>query len=89
MKKKEDIQFFSFRLSASLKKRLDEMSKNLSKPKAAILREALELYLNENELEDFSSAINALEELKDGDYKKARKKLDKIIKDLQGPEFSI
>lgn len=89
MKKKEDIQFFSFRLSASLKKRLDEMSKNLSKPKAAILREALELYLNENELEDFSSAISALEELKDGDYKKARKKLDKIIKDLQGPEFSI
>lgn len=84
MKKKQDIKFFSFRLSASLKKRLDKISKSLSKPKSVIIREALELYLDENEFEDFSSAINALEELKDGDYEKAKKKIDKIVKDLKG-----
>ncbi|EAH7508372.1 ribbon-helix-helix domain-containing protein [Campylobacter coli] len=64
-----------------LKERLDNLSKNLSKPKSSIVREALEAYLNE--IEDFSFAVNALEELKDGDYSKASKKIDKIVKNLK------
>lgn len=72
---------YSLKLSPTLKERLDALSKNLSKPKSAIVREAIEAYLNE--IEDFSSAVNALEELKDGDYKKASKEIDKIVKNLK------
>ncbi|ELL7553480.1 CopG family transcriptional regulator, partial [Campylobacter jejuni] len=32
---------------------------------------------------DFDFAIEALEELKDGDYQKASKKIDKIVKNLK------
>ncbi|EAK3222471.1 CopG family transcriptional regulator, partial [Campylobacter coli] len=35
------------------------------------------------EIEDFSFAVNALEELKDGDYSKASKKIDKVVENLQ------
>ncbi|EAK0997221.1 ribbon-helix-helix domain-containing protein [Campylobacter upsaliensis] len=75
---------YSLKLSPTLKERLDALSKNLSKPKSAIVREAIEAYLNE--IEDFSSAINALEELKDGDYKKASKEIDKLVKNLKETE---
>ncbi|EAO7293067.1 CopG family transcriptional regulator, partial [Campylobacter jejuni] len=34
-------------------------------------------------LGDFDFAIEALEELKDGDYQKASKKIDKIVKNLK------
>lgn len=70
-----------FKIPIKLKKRLDNLSKNLSKPKSTIIREALEIHLNE--IEDFSLAINALEELKDGDHQKASKKIDKVIKNLR------
>ncbi|MBS4234809.1 ribbon-helix-helix protein, CopG family [Campylobacter vulpis] len=72
---------YSLKLSSTLKERLDSLSKNLSKPKSVIIREAIESYLNE--IEDFSSAVNALKELKDGDYKKASKEIDKIVKNLK------
>ncbi|EJS9182120.1 CopG family transcriptional regulator [Campylobacter jejuni] len=49
--------------------------------KSTIVKEAIEAYLNE--VEDFSFAVNALEELKDGDYQKASKKIDKIVKNLK------
>ncbi|EDP6891031.1 ribbon-helix-helix domain-containing protein [Campylobacter upsaliensis] len=75
---------YSLKLSPTLKERLDTLSKNLSKPKSAIVREAIEAYLNE--IEDFSSAVNALEELKDGDYKKASKEIDKLVKNLKETE---
>ncbi|EAH5200309.1 ribbon-helix-helix domain-containing protein [Campylobacter upsaliensis] len=75
---------YSLKLSPTLKERLDALSKNLSKPKSAIVREAIEAYLNE--IEDFSSAVNALEELKDGDYKKASKEIDKLVKNLKETE---
>ena len=75
---------YSLKLSPTLKERLDALSKNLSKPKSAIVREAIEAYLNE--IEDFSSAVNALEELKDGDYKKASKEIDKLVKKLKETE---
>lgn len=78
---KNEMKLYSLRLSTQLKKRLDKLSKNLSKPKSVIVREAIEAYLNE--VEDFSIAVNALEELKDGDYKKASKKIDKIVKNLK------
>ncbi|EAI4456193.1 ribbon-helix-helix protein, CopG family [Campylobacter upsaliensis] len=75
---------YSLKLSPTLKERIDALSKNLSKPKSAIVREAIEAYLNE--IEDFSSAVNALEELKDGDYKKASKEIDKLVKNLKETE---
>ncbi|MBS4274884.1 putative transcriptional regulator [Campylobacter vulpis] len=75
---------YSLKLSSTLKERLDSLSKNLSKPKSVIIREAIESYLNE--IEDFSSAVNALEELKDGDYKKASKEIDKLVKNLKETE---
>ena len=78
---KLNLKNFSFKMPAELKERLDNLSKNLSKPKSTIVKEALEAYLNE--IEDFSFAVNALEELKDGDYKKASKKIDKLIKNLE------
>ncbi|MDO4674186.1 ribbon-helix-helix protein, CopG family [Campylobacter sp.] len=78
---KNEVKIYSLRLSAPLKKRLDRLSKNLSKPKSAIVREAIEGYLNE--IEDFSTAVNALEELKDGDYEKASEKIDAIVKNLK------
>ncbi|TNH32259.1 ribbon-helix-helix protein, CopG family [Campylobacter helveticus] len=78
---KTEMKNYSLKLPSTLKKRLDALSKNLSKPKSAIVREAIEAYLNE--IEDFSSAVNALEELKDGDYKKASKEIDKLVKNLK------
>ncbi|EAI9593264.1 ribbon-helix-helix domain-containing protein, partial [Campylobacter jejuni] len=78
---KRNVKTYSFRMPLELKERLDNLSKNLSKPKSAIVKEAIEAYLNE--VEDFSFAVNALEELKDGDYQKASKKIDKIVKNLQ------
>ena len=70
---KRNVKTYSFRMPLELKERLDNLSKNLSKPKSTIVKEAIEAYLNE--VEDFSFAVNALEELKDGDYQKASKKL--------------
>ncbi|MFK0405536.1 CopG family transcriptional regulator, partial [Campylobacter jejuni] len=49
-------------------KKIDKIVKNLQEDS------------NDNELGDFDFAIEALEELKDGDYQKARKKIDKIVK---------
>ncbi|TQR29195.1 CopG family transcriptional regulator [Campylobacter sp. MIT 99-7217] len=72
-----------FRLDSKLKKRLDELSINTKKSKSSILVEALELYLAEHENEDFSFAIEALEELKSGDLKSASKKIDKVVKKLK------
>ncbi|EOA7138919.1 CopG family transcriptional regulator [Campylobacter jejuni] len=74
---KRNVKTYSFRMPLELKERLD----NLSKPKSTIVKEAIEAYLNE--VEDFSFAVNALEELKDGDYQKASKKIDKIVKNLK------
>ncbi len=79
--KKAKLSSCYFRLSADLKKRLDELSKSSKKPKSHIIIEALESYLSEGE--DFSFAIEALEELKDGDFKKAGKKIDKVVKKLK------
>ncbi|EAL3694636.1 ribbon-helix-helix domain-containing protein [Campylobacter jejuni] len=73
---KRNVKTYSFRMPLELKERLDNLSKNLSKPKSTIVKEAIEAYLN-----DF--AVNALEELKDGDYQKASKKIDKIVKNLK------
>lgn len=78
---KRNVKTYSFRMPLELKERLDNLSKNLSKPKSTIVKEAIEAYLNE--VEDFSFAVNALEELKDGDYQKASKKIDKIVKNLK------
>ncbi|EMF1292494.1 ribbon-helix-helix domain-containing protein [Campylobacter coli] len=78
---KQETRNYSLRMPLELKKHLDNLSKNLSKPKSSIVREALEAYLNE--IEDFSFAVNALEELKDGDYSKASKKIDKVVENLQ------
>ncbi len=78
---KQETRNYSLRMPLELKKRLDNLSKNLSKPKSSIVREALEAYLNE--IEDFSFAVNALEELKDGNYSKASKKIDKVVENLQ------
>lgn len=71
---KRNVKTYSFRMPLELKERLDNLSKNLSKPKSTIVKEAIEAYLNE--VEDFSFAVNALEELKDGDY---QIKLSKIL----------
>ena len=57
------------------------MSISLNKTKSEIIRESLKLYFEKNY--EFSSAIEALEELKDGNYKKASKKIDKVVKDLK------
>ncbi|ELM1504758.1 ribbon-helix-helix domain-containing protein [Campylobacter jejuni] len=74
---KRNVKTYSFRMPLELKERLDNLSKNLSKPKSTIVKEAIEAYLNE--VEDFSFAVN----LKDGDYQKASKKIDKIVKNLK------
>ncbi|SUW97100.1 ribbon-helix-helix protein, CopG family [Campylobacter jejuni subsp. doylei] len=78
---KHNVKTYSFRIPLELKERLDNLSKNLSKPKSAIVKKPIEAYLNE--VEDFSFAVNALEELKDGDYQKASKKIGKIVKNLK------
>ena len=78
---KQDVKTYSFRMPLDLKERLDNLSKNLSKPKSTIIKEAIEAYLNE--IEDFSFAIHALEELKNGDYRKASKKIDKVVENLK------
>lgn len=49
---KQETRNYSLRMPLELKERLDNLSKNLSKPKSSIVREALEAYLNE--IEDFS-----------------------------------
>ncbi|MCV3385444.1 CopG family transcriptional regulator, partial [Campylobacter lari] len=64
-------------LSEELYERLNQTAKFSKKKKAGILRNALENYLDE--IEDFAPAIEALEDLKDGDSKK----LDSIIKKLK------
>ncbi|EAK9994725.1 CopG family transcriptional regulator, partial [Campylobacter lari] len=64
-------------LSEELYERLNQTAKFSKKKKAEILRNALENYLDE--IEDFAPAIEALEDLKDGDSKK----LDSIIKKLK------
>lgn len=81
--KKAKLSSCYFRLSADLKKRLDEFSKSSKRAKSHIIIEALEEYLAQQD-EDFSFAIEALEELKDGDFKKAGKKIDKAVKKLKG-----
>ncbi|MCW1360020.1 ribbon-helix-helix domain-containing protein [Campylobacter sp. US33a] len=81
MKSKEEFKSYSLKLPTKLKNRLDQISKNLSKPKSIIIREAIETYLNE--FEDFDFAIEALEELKDGNYTEASKKIDKVIAHLK------
>lgn len=48
---KHNVKTYSFRMPLELKERLDNLSKNLSKPKSAIIKEAIEAYLNE--VEDF------------------------------------
>ncbi|AJC94384.1 ribbon-helix-helix domain protein [Campylobacter volucris] len=68
---------YTFSLSQDLFDRLDKTAKISKKKKAQILRDALENYLDE--MEDFAPAIEALEDLKDGDSKK----LDSIIKKLK------
>ncbi|HDZ4945097.1 ribbon-helix-helix domain-containing protein [Campylobacter jejuni] len=78
---KHNAKTYSFKIPLELKERLDNLSKNLSKPKSVIVKEAIEAYLNE--VEDFSFAVNALEELKDGNYQKASKKIDRIVKNLK------
>lgn len=82
MKSKKNATCY-FRLSTDLKKRLDKFSKSAKRPKSHLIIEALELYLNEQEHDDFSFAIEALEELKSGDLKTASKKIDKVVKKLK------
>ncbi|EJH7068594.1 CopG family transcriptional regulator, partial [Campylobacter coli] len=53
-------------------KKIDKVVENLQK--------------ESDDLGDFDFAIEALEELKDGDYSKASKKIDKIVKNLKKPE---
>ncbi|EGK8023249.1 CopG family transcriptional regulator [Campylobacter lari] len=68
---------YTLTLSEELYKRLNQTAKFSKKKKAEILRNALENYLDE--MEDFVPAIEALEDLKDGDSKK----LDSVIKKLK------
>ncbi|TKX30315.1 CopG family transcriptional regulator [Campylobacter sp. MIT 12-5580] len=83
--KKKEVKACYFRLPAKLKQRLDDLSKKTQNPKSKLIVEALEAYLEnyDNDGEDFSFAIDALEELKDGNYNKASKKIDKAVKKLQ------
>ncbi|EAK0804428.1 ribbon-helix-helix protein, CopG family, partial [Campylobacter lari] len=67
---------YTLTLSEELYERLNQTAKFSKKKKAEILRNALENYLDE--MEDFVPAIEALEDLKDGDSKK----LDSVIKKL-------
>ncbi|EAI4440706.1 CopG family transcriptional regulator, partial [Campylobacter lari] len=68
---------YTLTLPLELYERLNQTAKFSKKKKAEILRNALENYLDE--IEDFAPAIEALEDLKDGDSKK----LDNIIKKLK------
>ncbi|RKO64090.1 CopG family transcriptional regulator [Campylobacter sp. P255] len=68
---------YTLTLSQELYERLEATAKFSKKKKATILRNALENYLDE--MEDFAPAIEALEDLKDGDSQK----LDSIIKKLK------
>ncbi|MCW0223094.1 ribbon-helix-helix protein, CopG family [Campylobacter lari] len=68
---------YTLTLSEELYERLNQTAKFSKKKKAEILRNALENYLDE--MEDFIPAIEALEDLKEGDSKK----LDNIIKKLK------
>ncbi|EGO0810525.1 CopG family transcriptional regulator [Campylobacter lari] len=68
---------YTLTLSKELYERLNQTAKFSKKKKAEILRNALENYLDE--MEDFVPAIEALEDLKDGDSKK----LDSVIKKLK------
>ncbi|KGI55409.1 ribbon-helix-helix domain-containing protein [Campylobacter sp. MIT 97-5078] len=83
--KKKEVKACYFRLPANLKQRLDKLSKKSAKPKSKLIIEALEAYFEnyDSDGEDFSFAIDALEELKDGNYDKASKKIDKAVKKLQ------
>lgn len=42
---KRNVKTYSFRMPLELKERLDNLSKNLSKPKSTIVKEAIEAYL--------------------------------------------
>ncbi|KAA6224976.1 ribbon-helix-helix protein, CopG family [Campylobacter sp. LR291e] len=77
---RKETKMYSLRLPEELKNKLDKVSKKLGKPKSVIIREAVTAFLDD--MQDFSTAINALEELKDGDYNKASKKIDKLVKDI-------
>ncbi|EHJ7678822.1 ribbon-helix-helix protein, CopG family [Campylobacter lari] len=68
---------YTLTLSEELYERLNQTAKFSKKKKAEILRNALENYLDE--MEDFVPAIEALEDLKEGDSKK----LDNFIKKLK------
>ncbi|EAJ5678774.1 TPA: CopG family transcriptional regulator, partial [Campylobacter lari] len=68
---------YTLTLPLELYERLNQTAKFSKKKKAEILRNALENYLDE--IEDFAPAIEALEDLKDGNSKK----LDNIIKKLK------
>ncbi|EAK0819018.1 CopG family transcriptional regulator, partial [Campylobacter lari] len=68
---------YTLTIPLELYERLNQTAKFSKKKKAEILRNALENYLDE--IEDFAPAIEALEDLKDGDSKK----LDNIIKKLK------
>ncbi|CAM4188453.1 ribbon-helix-helix protein, CopG family [Campylobacter armoricus] len=68
---------YTLTLSKDLYERLDQTAKLSKKKKSIILRNALENYLDE--MEDFAPAIEALEELKQGNSNK----LDSIIKKLK------
>ncbi len=81
--KKDDKIKFSLFLDKSLNKELEKMKNELGKSKSAIIREALSYYIKNNELDDFSFALDALNELKSGDYTKAAKKLDDVIAKLK------
>ncbi|ASQ31029.1 putative DNA binding protein [Campylobacter avium LMG 24591] len=83
MKKQVKSVSCSFKIPAELKQSLDTLSKNTERTKTSIIIEALQLYIANNEKDDFSFAIDALEELKSGNYKKADKKLDDVIKQLK------
>ncbi|EAK9878301.1 CopG family transcriptional regulator, partial [Campylobacter lari] len=67
---------YTLTFSEELYERLSQTAKFSKKKKAEILRNALENYLDE--MEDFVPAIEALEDLKDGNSKK----LDSVIKKL-------
>lgn len=78
--KKEELKACFFRLPAHLKDQLDQYSQSNLVSKTKVITQALEMYFET--CEDFCSAIEALEELKDGNYKKASKKIDDVIKKL-------
>lgn len=68
---------YTFSMSKELYDRLEKVAKSSKKKKSQILRDALDTYLCE--IEDFTPAIEALEELQKGDSSK----IDEVIKKLK------